>query len=532
MAERIREIINRIVTWWNKFSTRQKTFIIAAASGVILALAILITILSQPTYVVLLNCDSTKQASEVSDLLEGSALDYKVSDDGLQIKINQKNLSEANLLLGANDIQSLAYSIDNVTNGGFSTTESDKQKRYELYLESRLATDILANFTFVKSAVVDLYIPDNNGTLIAEDQPSSAWILLELEGDLPAESAEGIAKAVSVSLGNDSDENVVIMDTNGNTLFSGADNYSITGTSSSQLSVKTQWENKIKNDVKQVILGTNLFDKAEVAVNLNVDFSSSSTTDHEYYVADGNSQGYLSYERTYSSESQNGEGGVPGTDSNAETEYVYQDTAESSSAVTEEERKFLPSERITDKVTPAGAINYGNSSISLTLTDVEIVREEDVKAQGLLDGITWEEYKLANQGQTVVTIDDSLYDVVANATGFSKDNITIVGYSENAFMDQEGLNVSASDILQIVLILVILGLLVFVILRSMKTTKEAEEPEELEVETLLQSQPEDELEDIASEQVSETRRVVEKFVTDNPEAAANLLRNWLGDDWG
>ena len=58
------------------------------------------------------------------------------------------------------------------------------------------------------------------------------------------------------------------------------------------------------------------------------------------------------------------------------------------------------------------------------------------------------------------------------------------------------------------------------------------EEEELSVENLLQSTPEVEVEDIEVETKSETRKMIEKFVDDNPEAAANLLRNWLNEDWG
>ncbi len=532
MPDRIRELLQKVLDWWNKFTTKQKTYIVAAAAGVVLALAILITILSQPQYVALINCETTKEASEVSELLEGENLDFKVSDDGYQIKINKKQQSEANLLLGANDIQSSAYTIDNVTDGGFSTTESDKQKRYELYLENRLAQDILGKFAFVKTAVVDLYIPDNDGTLIAKSEESSAWVVIDLDGrELNNDQAAGLAHAVAVAIGNKSDENIVIMDTEGNTLFSGADNYSVSGTASSQLSVKAQFENMVKSEVRQVVLGTGEFDKAEVAVNLDVDFSTYSETDHHYYVDDNQTQGYLSSERNYTSESTNGNQDVPGTDSNGDTEYVWQDNATSSSTVEENERNYLPSERITDKTTPAGGINYGNSSISLALTNIVVVREEDVKAQGLLDGITWEEYKIANDVRTPMEVDESFYDMVSKATGFGRSNISIVAYSENMFIDREGLGITATDVMTIILIVAILGLLLFVVLRSMRTEKEAEQPEELTVETLLQSQPEQDLEDISTETKSETRRLVEKFVDENPEAAANLLRNWLGEEW-
>lgn len=532
MADRIKGLLNKLLEWWNKFSTKQKTFIISAGAGIILAFAILITVLTKPQYIVLTNCETTKEASEIVALLEGESLDYKVSDDGLQIKINKNQQSDASLLLGANNIQAATYTIDNVTDGGFSTTEADKQKRYEYYLETRLANDIIGRFSAVKGAVVELYIPEQNGTLIASEEESSATIFLELDGDFSTDNAAGLAKAVSVAIGNKTSENIVIMDFDGNTLYSGDDTYSAAGVASSQMSVKTQWETKIKNDVRQVLLGTNEFDKVEVAVNLDMDFSSTKITDHEYYVTDGNSQGYLASDRIYSEDSTNGNSGVPGTDSNGDVEYEYQDSSESTSSVTEEEHKYLPSERITDTETAPGGINYDQSTISLSATNMNLVREEDVKSQGLLDGITWEEYKLANAGQTQVTVPDELYDVVAKATGFPTENIAIVAYSENVFFDKEGLNVSASDVMQIILIIVILALLAFVVIRSMRSEKESDQPEELSVENLLQSQPEVELEDIGTEPISETRKLIEKFVEENPEAVANLLRNWLNEDWG
>ncbi len=52
------------------------------------------------------------------------------------------------------------------------------------------------------------------------------------------------------------------------------------------------------------------------------------------------------------------------------------------------------------------------------------------------------------------------------------------------------------------------------------------------MENLLQSTPESELEDIEVESKSETRKLIERFVDENPEAVANLLRNWLNEDWG
>ncbi len=57
---------------------------------------------------------------------------------------------------------------------------------------------------------------------------------------------------------------------------------------------------------------------------------------------------------------------------------------------------------------------------------------------------------------------------------------------------------------------------------------------ELSVESLLETTKEaaqDSLEDIGFSEKSETRILIEKFVEENPEAAATLLRNWLNEEW-
>ena len=179
------------------------------------------------------------------------------------------------------------------------------------------------------------------------------------------------------------------------------------------------------------------------------------------------------------------------------------------------------------------AVTSAFSSISVTAIDYNVVREEEAKKQGLLDGITWDEYKAMNQERTKLEIDEDLVDLVAKASGISAENISFVAYEEPMYIDAEALPVTATDIVQIVLIVLILGLLAFVIFRSMRSEKViVEEEKELSIEELLDSAPEAAVEELEVETKSETRKMIEKFVDDNPEAAANLLRNWLNEDWG
>jgi flagellar M-ring protein FliF len=65
------------------------------------------------------------------------------------------------------------------------------------------------------------------------------------------------------------------------------------------------------------------------------------------------------------------------------------------------------------------------------------------------------------------------------------------------------------------------------------------EPELSVEELLVSTQMEDEqlaeverLQEIAFNQESEAKRQIEKFVQEKPEAVAQLLRNWLNEEWG
>ena len=265
---------------------------------------------------------------------------------------------------------------------------------------------------------------------------------------------------------------------------------------------------------------------------MNMDFANYEKTVSEYYANPGRDEGMISSEREYESENSSSVGGVPGTPSNDGTVMVNPDSGNNSSSQSEKEINRLPNQSIEKTISPAGSIKLDSSSISIAMIQYREIREEDAKLQGYLDGTSWKEYKLANDKDIKMEVDEDYYAMVSNASGIPVDNITIMAFESPVFIDKEKLNLDWNSILSIILFVVILGLLAFVVLRSMKQ-KDAviDEEEELSVESLLQSNPESELEDIDLETKSETRKMIEKFVDENPEAAAALLRNWLNADW-
>ena len=189
IIEKLREFGNKIMEWWNRFTAKQKTLIVAVVAVLIIGIVFVVSWLTKPQYVLLRECESTKEASEVRDLLEADGYHYQITDDGLTVSILAEELGRANLLLGANNIQAASYGIENVTNGSFSTTESDKQKKYVYYLQKQLEDDVLSMFSAIKNARVTLNIPENDGTLIAKQEEASASIYLELKDEFSQESA-------------------------------------------------------------------------------------------------------------------------------------------------------------------------------------------------------------------------------------------------------------------------------------------------------------------------------------------------------
>lgn len=532
MQERIQALLDRIKEWWKKFTTRQKVLLISITAVVFLALGILAFVMTRPTMVSLINCENAKQAGQVKDLLESEQISYELSKDGLSFRVNAKDEANASILLGSNDIPTEGYSITNVFDGGFSSTEADKTKKYQLFLEEKFA-DQLSQLSNVESANVSLSMPANDGTIISKDEETYASVILTLDGEMDEDQAATVAKYVATEIGNDTTDRVTIMDSNMNMLFSGGDSSSTAGVASSNLSYQTKLENLFKQNVKDVIMGTNVYDNVEVGLNLALNFNKEKVTDRHVYVDEGQEQGYLSSERIFDSSAQGGMAATPGTDANDDTTYVMQDGEITESTISDVQRNYNPSERITETDGAPGNVEYENSSITVSCSVNRIYNEDTLRAQGQLDDISFDEFAEQNSDRQKLEIDEDLYAMVANATGFPQENISIVAYEVPYFQWSEDNGRTISDYLQIALAVLIFALLGFVVFRSTRREPEEEIEPELSVESLLETtkEAESDLEDIGLNEKSETRILIEKFVDENPEAVAALLRNWLNESW-
>ncbi len=534
MPEKVKEILSKILEWWNKFTNKQKTIIVAIVSVVVFTFVIIIYVFTRPQYIVLGTYETAAEAAEVIKILDDAGVGHRESSDARTVEVETKDEAAANYAIGAAGYTPKSLDYDDYVSSGMSATTTDKNRQYHLMMQAQLEA-ALGTINAVKDITVLLNVAEQNGTLIAEREESTAYIQLTLRDTITSAQATAMAKAAASMLGNDTTANITIVDQDANILFAGGDDYSTAGIASSMQELQNQAESMIANQVKRVIYGTKQYDSIEVTSHLEVDFSTYEETVKKYWANDDRTEGMIAEQDRYTSESTNGTGGIPGTDSNDGSDltgYVNPDYSNSESSSEEVHTSYLPNESASYKNTPAGAIDYAASSMSIAMISYREYHEETVRSQGLLDGgLTWEEFKVINGEDIRKSVDEEFYQMAANATGIGVDKITIIAYESPVFYDEEGVSISATDVLSIAMIVVILALLGFVVLRSMRTTGEVPEEEELSVESILQSNPESTIEDIDLEAKSETRKMIEKFVDENPEAAAILLRNWLNEDW-
>ena len=284
-----------------------------------------------------------------------------------------------------------------------------------------------------------------------------------------------------------------------------------------------------------MLVQSGMYSDVQVGLNLNMNFDKVEIAEHDYSHNEGQDQGEITSKSEYYSEATGGQAAVPGTDTNDDTPtYLTQDGEPSSSSVSDVDTNYAPNEKVTKTTKDGGDIDYDNSSIAVTATRWIVYDEDELKKSGELKGTTFAKFKAAHSDPVQVQVTDEDLNLIAQATGFDTNNISFVCYERPQFVESGSKGIGVTDILQILLAVLIFALLGFVVFQSTRKQTEEEPEPELSVEKLLESTADkdsEDLENIGYTEKSETRIMIEKFVDENPDAVALLLRNWLNEDW-
>lgn len=533
MTDRVKQIPTKLLEFWNKYTSKQKTIIIGVIVAVVIAIAILTTILTRTQYKYFMSFEDTKSSNELVQLLDGAGIKRQLSEDGKTIYIEEGKTTEALLLTGENNIPDSGMSWTDALTNDMSTTEKEKSKKMELAFQNDLRS-YLKSVDGVRDAAVVINAPEDDTTILSEKRETSVSVKLDLTEPLSDSAIKGMATYLYTAVGNSSAEKVTIIDSSGNLLFGGDADGSLSGTISGLAEYKEKLSKVISNNVMEVLLQYGYNDVKIGSSNIVFNTDQVNEMYTEYTPAEGQEQGVKESDYSYKTSSDTGSGGIPGTDSNADDiDYMLSDSGNSSQETTLDKNNYLPNKRETTTVYGTGTVKPKESSMAIVLKKYKIYNEEDLEASGELNGMTFDEFRLANSETTPLTVDDQVLDLVSKTTGIDTSQLSVVAFEQPVFNEKIEEDTPVNTYLMIFLVVAILALLIFVIFKGTSPVEVTEQEPELSVEQLLATTKDNQsLDDIEFDDKSETRKMIEKFVDENPEAVAQLLRNWLNEDWG
>ena len=541
MMDRLIAIKDKFLAFWDKYTTKQKTLIISVVLAIFFAIVLLGYFLTRPVYTELVKL-SGDTASTFDSALSSGGIDYKKESDSkgnTVFSVEQSQYSDAVLLMGENKITDTEMSWDDAFNNDMTVSSAEKQTKATLALQSSIRKGLM-NFDGVEDATVYVNRPTDDGTIFSEKKETSVSASLKLAkgSEITSETAQAIAYYLANAVGNSTTDNIILTDTTGNLLYGQKEDNTLGGSVSGSDDYKEKLRNTFCKNVSNMLMKAG-YDDVQIG-SANIKFNMDKVTElvKTYTANEGQDQGLYSSSYNYKSTGNSGSGGVPGTDSNGDqTDTMIQNTGSSNSETTLDKYNYLPNETVQNIEHEVGAVEPDQSSIGIVLTKYNVIKEETLESQGLLKDTTFEEYVNNNSAVTDQQVPQELITLVSAATGIATNNITIQikqkpvyeAKESSSFMD------NASNYLMVILTLLIAELLVFVIIKGTSPVEVTELEPELSVEDLLATTQEDDkqdLDEIELSDKSETRQLIEKFVDENPEAVALLLRNWINEDWG
>lgn len=540
MMDQLITIKDKILEFWNKYTSKQKTIIICVACAILIAIVLLAYFMTRPVYtdVATLSGDA---ATTFDNALQGASLDYEKESDSkgnTTFRVDQSQYSDAILLMGENQITDDEMTWEKALDSDMTTSSDEKQTKATLALQSSIRKGLL-NFEGVEDATVYINRPKDDGTIYADKEDTSVSVSFKMEGNksMDADTADAIAYYLANAVGSTKPDHIVLTDTQGNLLFNGQEDTGLGGTINSTEEYREKLRNNFAKNVRALMTRAG-YDDVEVSKN-NIVFDMNKVTElvKTYTTNEGQDQGLYKSSYEYKSTGTSSSGGPPGTDSNGDlTDYTLPDSGSSSAETILNKYDYLPNETVQNIEHEIGAVKKDESSIAVVLKRYRVIKEETLEDQGALNDMTFDEYVDANSNETELEVPDNLVPLVAAATGIAENNIVISLTEKPVFeaAEESSFGDNVTNYLMIILTVLIAGLLVFVIIKGTSPVEVTEMEPELSVEDLLATTKEEEgnLDEIELGEKSETRSLIEKFVDENPEAVALLLRNWINEEWG
>lgn len=539
VQEKVKGFLNKGKQLWT--GAKKRTKILAAAVLVVAAGAIVAVVVAsqnQPYATLFTELSQTDMTAITSYLTENGVSDFRiVDDDTIMVPADQEVQLKGQLVSQGYFNSGYAYNystyLDNVS---ALTTESERQQ-LALYELNDSTSAVIRSMEGVKDATVR-FTPGEDNTYVLDSGnvvEATAYVKVTMKDGVPLSDtmAEGIRNLVGSAIQGLKVENVTIVDSYGNTYLPDDGLGDLEDSSALKLRLEEQVNNTLEKKILAVLLPIYGAENVHVSVNSIVDvdkvYTDSTNYSTEDWAADGstNGEGIIGqkiYDNEYIADENGAVGGTVGTDTNADIPTypenegeqepgngVVSSTGQTNYLVDEENRQV---ERVGGTIADVMVSVTINEAVSGGV-NVEDLYPHVARAAGITTADQMEKVHILiapfNTGDNTPT--DTNEDTPAE---------------DGLLLDSWILYAALGGLVLFVLILV----LVLLLIRRHRRKKAAAMAAELEQpeEMLQEAAPVPEGADIMemqTEKSMELRKDVRKFAEENPEIAAQMVKNWL-----
>src|SRR4051795_973256 len=254
MTDRLPAPVRRITDTFRSFSPGQKAVTIAAVLALIIGGYFFATWAAKPSYAILFNNLSDKDASAIVESLDKGGTKYELANGGQTILVPQDQVNTLRLSLSGQGLPGDAgtgYSL--LDQQGITTSDFMQHTNYQRALEGELAKTI-GSIEGVEAATVHLVMPQKDVFADNQDQPTaSVLVASKATQPLSSQQVQAIVHLVASSVEGLDPTEVTVAGADGKILSTGGGAAVGTGGDNSAEAQTVAFQNRMNTSLKTML---------------------------------------------------------------------------------------------------------------------------------------------------------------------------------------------------------------------------------------------------------------------------------------
>lgn len=447
---------------------------------------------------------SVSEQAEILSVLYDLRKDVRVSDDGtIRVKAEEVNLLKLQLSSMGYPRSSLSYNVF-TSNSGFMTTELEKKQYLIIDLQSRLE-ETLRLINGVRRAVVTLNIPDDSNYIWQTSaNQSTASVLLDLDASQQLENAQvqGIRNLVASAVPMMEAASVVVVDSNTGIEISAQNPTNNLDGNFLQLEFESAVEQRIEEKILNLLSMPYGLNNVRVSASVTIDYDKIISEELEFIPTE-NGRGVLESLEEWYVRDGNSINDPAGEESNTDIP-VYVEGENGENVI----ERTISAQYLVSQI--RRQIERNTAELESASVSV-VINHEDISESDL----------------------ENWTNVISRAVDINSEDIKVFNiYRDQGTIAPVDPGFNLFDNMQLIFIvggvvtLLLVGAVIILITKSRKNKRENNSFSSRNPQDRLLTQP-----TMAQvDPVKATLTKLQDFTKENPEIAANLLRDMLKED--